>query len=55
MEKLEQNNAVVKLKEAISSKTNKPYTMVVVEVDGNEIFTKFPTKLEIIAIKTLIK
>jgi len=54
MEKLT-NNAVVTVKEAISQKTNKPYTVVIVEVNGQEIFRKFPTALELVAIKTLLK
>jgi hypothetical protein len=51
----QENNAKVSVVEATSAKNNKPYSMAVITVGGIEVFRKFLTPLEIVAIKTLIK
>ena len=48
------NNAEIKLVEGVSQKTNKPYTSLVIYVDGQEVHRTFPSALELIGIKSLL-
>jgi hypothetical protein len=48
------NNATVELRTGESKETKKPYTMLIVSVNGQEIIRQFPKQLELVGIKTLL-